>query len=193
MRLVNDIYVKMTASENIFSAWDAFKRGKSNKADVLAFERNLEDNIFALRSELKSKTYCHGPYSAFHIFDPKHRLISKAEVRDRLVHYLVFKELYQIFNPMFYYHSYSSRIGKGTHLAINNLAKYARKESRNHTRQIFALKCDIKQFFHSVNHQKLLALIKRKIKDNQFLWLIEKIINSFNPSVDKIPERERES
>src|SRR3989344_5036414 len=188
----SDSYDKLISLENLFLCWDEFKKGKRNKKDVLTFERHLEDNIFELHHQLRKQTYRYGPYTTFHIWDPKHRIISKAAVRDRLVHHAVFNELYKIFDPGFIYHSYASRLGKGTHLAVDNLAQSLRQASRNYTRSAFALKCDIRQFFYTVSHQKLLQIIKKKISDKQFLWLIEEVIGSFNPSVDKNLERERE-
>lgn len=193
MKAVNNIYDKLISLGNIFLSWEYFKKGKMNKPDVLAFELNLEDNIFDLADELEKQTYQPGPYSTFHIYDPKHRLISKATVKDRLIHHLVFKELYNIFDSSFIYHSYSSRIGKGTHLAVQDLSKCLRRVSKNYTHQCFALKCDVKKFFHSVPHQKLLEIIKRKVQDEKFLWLTRVIIESFSSTVDKIAERERES
>lgn len=176
---INNNYDEIISLDNLFFSWDEFKRGKMKKLDVLMFERHLEDNIFALHDDLKSFNYCHGPYATFHIFDPKHRIISKALVRDRLVHHLVFKELDNIFDGGFIYHSYASRNDKGTHLAVNNLFCCLRKVSKNYNHNVYALKGDVKKFFPSISHQKLLALIKRKIKDSHFLWLIEEIINSF--------------
>lgn len=179
--------------ENIFAAWHEFKKGKQAKSDVQIFERFLEDNIFALHGELENKTYRHGHYGIFHICDPKHRVISKATVRDRLVHHLVFKKLYNIFDPEFIFHSYSSRENKGTHLAVKNFSKCLRRESKNDTRTVYVLKCDIKKFFQSISHKKLLQLIERKISDKNLLWLIEEIINSFFKPVDNFRrERERE-
>ena len=192
MKAVNNIYNNLINLENIFNAWAEFKQGKMNKPDVLSFERNLEDNLFSLHPELLNRTYIHGPYSTFHIHDPKSRLISKATVKDRLVHHLVFRELYRIFNPSFIYHSYSSREGKGTHLAVKDLTSCLRKVSRNYAHPCFALKCDIKKFFQSVPHQKLLEIIKRKVKDEKFLWLVREIIGSFISPVDNFTERERE-
>lgn len=139
-----------------------------------------------------SGAYYHSGYHTFHIYDPKHRIISKARVRDRLVHHVIFKRLYQVFDESFIYHSYSSRIGKGTHLAVRNLAKVLQKLNRYYPYQVFALKCDIKKFFASVSHQKLLQMIQNKIKDSQFLWLVQEIIGSFSLPVDKDQERERE-
>ena len=158
----------------------------------MAFECNLEDNIFRLQEGLSSQIYQHGGYSTFKIYDPKLRLINKASVCDRLVHQLVFKELCRIFESNFICHSYSSRLSKGSHLAIGNLAKTLRKASRNYSLSTFALKCDVKKFFASVPHQKLLEIIKRKVSDKKFLWLIEEIISSFAVPVDKFPQRERE-
>jgi len=193
MAIVHKSYDELISLKNILFCWDEFKYGKRKKADVMIFERKLEDNIFNLHCQLKNQTYRHDGYQTFHIHDPKHRIISKAVVKDRLVHHIVFNELYNIFDPVFIYHSYSSRIGKGTHLAVANLQKALRKTSGNYRDNTFVLKCDIRKFFASVSHQKLLEIIKRKISDKKVVWLIEEIINSFSSPVDKFPQRERES
>ncbi|MEK7065010.1 MAG: RNA-dependent DNA polymerase, partial [Patescibacteria group bacterium] len=135
------MYNELVKLENIFSAWREFRSGKNNRLDIMSFERNLEDNLFALHEDLANNTYKHGPYHTFHIWDPKHRIISKATVRDRVVHHLVFRELYRIFNPTFIFHSYSSRLGKGAHLAVKNLSNILRSASHNYTKPTFALKC----------------------------------------------------
>ena len=104
----------------------------------------------------------------------------------------MFKELNEIFDSSFIYHSYSSRKGKGTHLAVKNLSCVLRRVSKNYTRPVCVLKCDVKKFFHNVSHQKLFSIIKNRIKDPRFLWLIWEIISSFSATVDSFPERERE-
>lgn len=180
------LYKELVDVENLFRCWNEFKRGKLKKRDVMEYERYLEDNIFNLHEALKLRTYRHQPYTTFHINDPKHRIISKATVTDRLVHHAVFDELYRIFDPLFTYHSYASRLNRGTHLAVQNLSKTLRKVSRNYTGHAYVLKCDIKKFFHSVDHHKLLELIQYRIKNTQFLWLIEEVLSSFPNAVDKI-------
>ena len=138
----------------------------------------MEDNLFQLHRELKSKTYRHGSYESFNITDPKLRRISKACVRDRVLHHAVFRILYSIFDESFIFDSYSCRIGKGTHKAVSRLEIFCHKLSRNNTKTIFALKCDVKKFFDSINHNILLNLIKRKIGGDD-VWLIGKIVDSF--------------
>ena len=190
--IISHNFTDVISLENLFLCWQEFRKGKRNKPDVQQFEFNLEDNIFNLHSDLSSHVYRHSSYGTFHICDPKYRVISKASIRDRLVHHLVFKELYRIFEPNFIYHSYSSRVGKGTHLAVTNVSRCFRATSRNYTRPVYALKCDIKKFFWSVPHQKLLAIIKRRITDERFLLLTRELINSFPRLANIQSERERE-
>jgi len=140
----------------------------------------LEDNIFSLYNELKNKTYRHSNYTSFYIKDPKLRKIQKAIVKDRVLHHAIFIILYPVFDKSFVHDSYSCRINKGTHRAINRLNSFARKISKNNTRTCFILKCDIKKYFDSINQDILINLIKEKIKDENTIWLIEKIIKSFS-------------
>jgi len=117
-------------------AWREFKRGKSNRADVQEFNLFLEDNIFQLYQELKNKTYQHSKYTSFYIKDPKLRHIHKACVRDRVLHHSVFRLLYFLFDKSFIFDSYSCRLNKGTHRAVNRLQYFIRKASGQHYQSI---------------------------------------------------------
>jgi len=163
----------------LFLAWQEFRKGKTNKIDVQEFEFNLEDNLFELHQELKSGTYQHSHYATFNVCDPKLRRIHKACVRDRVLHHAVFRILYPIFDKRFIFDSYSCRIEKGSHKAINRLEKFCRKLSKNNSQNIFVLKCDVRNFFNSIDQEILLNLIKSKIGDEDAVWLIDKIIKSF--------------
>lgn len=179
MRIWHNIYLNTTTLEAVFQAWDEFIQGKKKKVDVVAFGRFLEDNLFEVQQSLKGKTYRHGSYKSFYIRDPKVRYISKACVRDRVVHHLVSNVLEKIFDSTFYFHSYSCRKNKGTHKAVDAFVKIARKASKNNTSSLFALKCDIKKFFANVDHEILYGLLKRRILDEDFLRLLKEIIDSF--------------
>lgn len=181
------VFGKIILLENLFISWKEFKRGKTKRKDVQKFEMFLEDNLFNLHQELKEKTYKHSDYTSLYVKDPKLRHIHKASVRDRIIHHAVYRILYPLFDKSFIYDSYSCRNNKGTHKAIERLEKFARKVSKNYTRQCFCLKCDIKKFFASIDHKILFDLIKRKINDNNTLWLLGEILNSFDET-----ERERE-
>ena len=164
---------------NLFDSWDEFKQDKRKKCDVMLFEQSLEDNLFKLNTELRNKMYRHSEYSAFYITDPKLRLVHKAEVRDRIVHHAIYRVLYPIFDSSFIFDSYSCRIDKGTHKAVDRLNTAIRKISKNYTGACFVLKCDIKKFFSSVDHQILIKILERKIDDPDVLSLLREIIGSF--------------
>jgi len=173
-------YDDITSVENLLKAWKEFKRGKSKRQDVLEFERNLMENIFSLHDDLKNKTYKHGKYEAFNISDPKPRNIHKATVGDRLLHHAVYRKLYFFFDKKFIADSYSCRKRKGTHKAINKFREYARKESKNHTKTIWVLKCDVRKFFASIDHKILIEILEKNIKDKDIVWLLSEIVGSFN-------------
>ena len=177
---MDNLFEQIISLENLFASWKEFRKGKRKKFDIQIFERNLEDELFKLCTDLKSKTYHHSNYTSFHITDPKLRHIHKAIVRDRIVHHAVYRILYPIFDQAFIYDSYSCRFNKGTHKAIQRLVQFSRKISKNYTRPCWALKLDIKKFFDSVDQEILLKLIKRKISDPNTLGLIENIIQSYD-------------
>ena len=169
--------------KNLLPAWEEFIKGKRSRRDTQDFSLNLMDNIIALHNNLINRAYKHGGYEAFKICDPKPRDIHKACVRDRVLHHAVFRILYSIFDEGFIFDSYSCRFKKGTNMAVFRLERFLRKLSKNNTRNIFALKFDIRRFFDSIDQNILLEIIKRKIKDDDTIWLIERIIKSFNNGI----------
>lgn len=179
MKLYKHLFANITSKETLFTAWEEFRKGKQARKDVQEFERRLEQNLFALHRELKAGTYRHKPYSAFTICDPKQRRIHKASVQDRILHHAVFSVLNPVFEPTFIAHSFSCQKGKGTHKAVNALDRMLRSVSRNRTRPCYVLKCDVHQFFASVNHNTLLSIIERRVKDEKTIALLREIIGSF--------------
>lgn len=112
----------------------------------------------------------HRSYQAFYVNDPKRRHIHKATVTDRVVHHLLYKFLYTLFDKKFIYDSYSCRLEKGTHKGILRLEKFTRSVSKNYSNRCWALKLDIKKFFANVDHEILTKLLKQKIADPDSLW-----------------------
>lgn len=163
----------------MLAAWQKFREGKRLKLDVIKFELNLENNLFELHNLLVSQNWKPDPYEKFFTYDPKPRIIHKATVRDRVLYQAVYQVLYQIFDSSFIFHSYSSRNYKGTHAGILSVEKYIRKLTRNYTNRAHILKCDVRKFFDSVDHQILLGLIQKKITDPKLYPLIKLIIYSF--------------
>jgi len=181
----NGSFEKITSLENLFLAWQEFRKGKRGKTDVQEFELHLEDNIFAIFEELRSGKKREIYYEQFHITDPKPRIINKTSVAERLIHQAIYQVLMPLFDKTFIFDSYSCRKEKGTHKSFNRLVKVARKQSQNYSGSCWALKCDIKKFFHSIDHKILIKLLSQRISDERLMNLLKEIIESFERLPDK--------
>lgn len=168
--------------QNLLLAWEQFLLGKKNRADVVEFQNHLMDNVCDLHRSLFEKTYMHGAYHAFNISDPKPRSIHKATVRDRLLHHLIHSELYEYFDQKFIYDSYSCRMEKGTHRAMNRFRDFGRIVSKNNTRTCWVLKCDIRKFFANIDHSILKDISGQHVVDKDVLNLLDHVIDSFSTS-----------
>jgi RNA-directed DNA polymerase len=135
------------------------------------FEFDLEGNLLQLQRELEDKTYRPGSYTSFYIHDPKHRLISAAPFRDRVVHHALCNVIESLFERRFIFDSYANRVGKGTHRALDRCQQFARRFR-------YVLQCDVRQFFPSLDHAILKDILGRVIADPDVTWLVERILHS---------------
>ena len=173
-------YDDIISYQNLLIAWREFLSGKKKRRDVAEFSLRFADNLSLLYGDLVARTYRHGKYYPFKINDPKPRDIHKATVRDRLVHHAIYRTLYPYFDSKFIFDSYSCRIGKGTHRAINRFRDFGRIVSKNNTRTCWILKCDIRKFFASINHGILKSTLANHTSDVHIFALLAEIIDSFH-------------
>lgn len=173
------MYDNIISLENLLAAWKDFLKGKRGKDDVQKFQYQLSDNILSLHDDLNNQIYMHGGYYAFNISDPKPRNIHKANVRDRLLHHAIYRKLYPFFDPKFIHDSYSCRKSKGTHKAIQRFKTFANKGSKNNTQTLWMLKCDIRKFFASIDHNILINILKSHITDMDVIDLLSRVVVSF--------------
>ena len=174
MKTHNRFFQKICSFDNLVSASRKAQRGKRFQAAVAQFNFHLEKELYRLQAELQTQTYRPGPYYEFHVYEPKLRKISAAPYRDRVVHHALCNIIEPIFDPTFIFDSYACRKGKGTHKAVDRFTEFSRKNT-------YVLKCDIKKYFPSIDHEILKTLFRRKIRDAQVLWLLDLIVDSSNP------------
>ncbi|MBU0613344.1 reverse transcriptase/maturase family protein [Patescibacteria group bacterium] len=178
-------YNDIICLDNLLLAWQEFIRGKKDKQDVQAFSRQLIDNIILLHQDLANFDYQHSGYIAFNISDPKPRNIHKPSVRDRLLHHAIYRVLYPFFDRTFTADSYSCRNYRGTHKATSRFRSMVYQVSKNNTRTCWILKCDIKKFFASIDHNILKDILSNYIPDKNILCLLNKVIDSFDLGENK--------
>jgi len=120
--------------------------------------------------------------------DTKRREIAVASIKDRFIHRLLYEHLVKIYDKTFIYDVWSCREGKGLLGAIERAQDFLAKNPNG-----FFWRSDVRKFFDSVDHQTLLDILIRRIKDTKTMWLLKEVIDSYttNASVWSA-ERERE-
>jgi len=188
MKTYNNLYDKLCSYDNLMKAFKKARKGKSKKWYVNRFENNLENNLLQLKYELETLTYYPKLLKRFIIRDPKTRVIHASHFRDRIVHHALCNVIEPIFDKTFIYDSYANRKRKGTHAGLKRFDYFKRKVSQNgklvrnakdnNMVVAYVLKADIKHYFDTVDHDILINIIKRKIKDESIIWLIQKILDN---------------
>ena len=178
-----DLWQELCSYENLSVAFRKARRHKTLKPYVIEFEKNLNDNLLSLRTELSIHSYRPKPLKSFIVRDPKTRKISKSEFRDRIVHHALCNIIEPIFEKYFIYGPYANSKGKGTLKALKRFDYFKRKISKNNTRSCFVLKCDIKHYFQTVDPDILLRIIGTKIKDGRVNWLIKTILKNYGQKI----------
>ena len=169
-----DLFDEIASFPALLQAARKAARGKRAKPGAAAFLANLEPEVLRLERELSSGSYGPGRYTVIQIRDPKHRTVSAAPFRDRVVHHALCAVVEPIFERGFIHDSYANRLGKGTHRAI---ARYERFRDRHR----WVLRCDIYRYFPAIDHEILKADLRRRIACERTLWLADRIIDGSNP------------
>lgn len=167
-----NIYAKICTFENLFLAYRKARKGKRSKKSVYDFEYDLENNLFKIQEELLNEDYKFSEYNIFKIHEPKERIISSAIFKDRVVHHAICNIVEPVLDKAMIYNSYSCRIGKGTHKALEKAAKYLKNNQ-------YILKLDIKKYFFTIDHEILLNLLENKIRDKKVLALFRNLLNTY--------------
>ena len=165
------LFQTISSWENLWLAYRKAAKGKRGHGPAATFEFQVADRLLRLQQELTSRTYQPGAYRHFYIHEPKHRKISAAPFRDRVVHHALCNLIEPMFDARFNEDSYANRIGKGTHRAIDRLQCFAR-------RYHYVLRADIVKHFPSLDHAILKAELARVIHNEAALWLIDTILAS---------------
>ena len=174
MRRANNLWQSVVSWGNLLDAARKARRGKRDRTNVVRFDLSREWELLRLQRELDGGSYRPGRYRTFWINDSKPRMISAAPYRDRVVHHALCNIIEPIFDKRFIYDTYACRRGKGTHAAVDRFTHYARRHA-------YVLKCDVRKYFPSMDHEVLLDAIERKIKDRRVLALVKTIIDESPP------------
>ncbi len=179
---MDELFYQMITFENLYEAHRKSRRGKREKYEVIQFELNLAENLVKLQKELYKGTYRLSGYRKFEIYDPKKRIIYAMHYWDRIVqHSLCDNVIAPYMERHLIYDNSASRIGKGTHFAMDRLTGFMRQYYKKYGSQGFFLKYDIHHYYDSIHHGTLKELMIRAFpNERKIIGLLDHIIDSYH-------------
>ena len=139
------------------------------------YRKGLDENLSNLLKRMKAMKY--RPQSVKRVFIPKDkkskRPLGIPAVEDKVVQMGMTRILESIFECDFLDVSYGFRPGRNCHQALNALDKMIMTQPVN-----YVLDADIKGFFDSVDHKKLMACLGTRVCDPKFLRLVARFLKA---------------
>ena len=159
------------------------RKGVMWKDSVARYVNNGLASVLKLSDSLRDETYKIDDYYRFIIHEPKKREIISNRFKDRVFQRsMVDNYLYDAITKSFIYDNCACQVGKGTDFARNRLKCHMQRFFRKHGLDGYVLKCDIKNYFGSTNHEKSLLFLQNYIDDP---WVFEHLRAIFDSYSDK--------
>lgn len=152
------------------AAWKA-ARGKRQRPEVRRFFEHFDASIAGLAADILSGAAPSGEYRSFLIHDPKKRLIHAACFADRVLQHAILNRAEAVFERSLVPSTYAWRPGLGVHRAIKQVQVNLRRFP-------WFAKVDVDGYFPSIDHACLKTLLARRFKGDDFLALLDRIIDS---------------
>jgi RNA-directed DNA polymerase len=173
------LWDKTYAPANLQSAYDkVWRKSGSAGADGQTgahFARHAEAELQRLHEQLRTGTYCPQPVRRAWIPKPgskEKRPLGIPAVRDRIVQGALRHVLEPIFETEFAEHSYGFRPGRGAKDALR------RVDCLLKAGHDWVVDADLKSYFDTIPHERLLALVKERVADGRVLALVESFLRA---------------
>ncbi|MFS0752811.1 group II intron reverse transcriptase/maturase [Oceanobacillus sp. 1P07AA] len=169
---------QILSRDNLILALKRVERNKGShgidEMSVKFLRRHLYDNWDSLRENLRKGTYTPSPVRRVEIPKPSGgvRMLGIPTVTDRFIQQAIAQVLHTIFDPTFSEHSYGFRPNRRGHDAVRKARGFIKEGYR------WVIDMDLEKFFDKVNHDKLMGVLAKRIKDKELLRLIRKYLQS---------------
>ena len=179
-RKVHSLVDKIYKRKNLEVAWEKVRRnggaGGIDGEDIAAFEARLEEELDRLHCELRDGTYRPQPVKQQLIPKAgqpgKHRALGIPTIYDRVCQQAMLNRLEPIFESVFDEASFGYRKGRSTKDALRKVWREIEQGNE------WVVDADLRDFFGSVAHQKLLTLVNQWVSDGRVLGLLEQILKA---------------
>ena len=137
------------------------------------------EGVHLLKEQLENQTYKMASYNEFKIYEPKERIIKSCSFKDKVVqHCFCDNVLLPRLSEVFITDNYAGQIGKGTLFGMNRLKKHMVEFYQEHGTEGWILKCDIRKYFYSIDHEVLKRIVDLYFPDEYSMWLNHLFIDS---------------
>lgn len=177
---VHSLVDKVYSRKNLRLAWERVRANQGasgvDGVTVEEFEANLDENLERLHQELRDKTYRPLPVRRLEIpkrgAPGKTRPLGIPSVYDRICQQGLVNRLEPIFEKVFDPSSFGYRKGRKTSDALKKI--WREVEAGNE----WIVDADLKDYFGSVDHEKLTILVAEQIADGRVLKLIQQTLEA---------------
>lgn len=172
MRRASDCWDRIVDWNNLLLAVSRALRGKRYRRDALRFVSRLEENLSSLMMGLVNNQLALGEFRQFVVHDPKERVITAPSFRERVLHHAIMNICEPVFERGLIADTYACRYGKGREAAVIRAREFAR-------RYPYFLTMDIRKYFDSIPHGKLMSRLSRQFKEPPLLELFDRILSIY--------------
>lgn len=167
-----ELIEKILSEENLQKAIRKVKKNKGapgvDKMTVQEVEEWFNQYKEELISKILNKQY--KPMSVKRVYIPKpngkQRPLGIPTVVDRVIQQAMLQVLSEIYEPIFSDHSYGFRSNRSAHMAMEEVLGYLNDGYE------WIVDLDIEKFFDTVNHDKLISILRERVNDSRTLHLI---------------------
>ncbi len=172
MRRAANLFDQIPEPENLRLAFHKAARGRRGQAVVQEFAVGLERHITFMSEAIREGTFPVGRFQQFLIRDPKERVITAPCFDERVLHHAIMNVCEPVMDRWLIGDTFACRTGKGREAAIQRALHFTRHAE-------WFLKLDVRRYFDSVLHVRLMAFLERRFKDRPLLELLNQIIAAY--------------
>lgn len=173
---LKNIYPLLMSTENIIKSQHDAQRGKKKSGEIKKYNDHLNENLQRIYNSIEDGSYQTGAYRLKTVMEPKERVIMIAPFYpDRIVHHCIINVMKDVWTNIFINNTYACIKGRGIHKCVDDVHKALMSDWKGTK---YCLKMDVRKFYDNIDHACLKRIIRYRIADEQFLGIIDKIIDS---------------
>lgn len=174
MKRLNNLYDNMISYRNILFVFNRIKSKCHNKNKIMNFIRYKNCYLIDILEKLYSNNYVFSKYHIFLIHEKKYRIIMSENIFDKIVNQMISYFILLPSMKCLIDSNIATRKGRGSSYGYMLFEKYIKESNYN---DMYVLRIDISKYFYNIDHDILLSMLERRIKDKKAIRILKDIIS----------------